>query len=198
MADETVKETELRLVEQAAQGDRDARRALFEAYRDVAYRVAYRLLRNDADALDVVQDGFIKAFDALASFQRDAAFKTWLLRIVSNRALDLMRSRKVRLAAPLMPGHDTVAAPGGAATGGSRPLERRETAERIEQALAGLPPAQQAVMGLYVGGELTYGQIADIVGVPVGTVMSRIYHARRQLQEMLPDLARYGAGRSES
>lgn len=198
MADETVRESEVRLVEQAAEGDRDARKALFEAYRDVAYRVAYRLLRNDADALDVVQDGFIKAFDALATFQRDAAFKTWFLRIVNNRALDLMRSRRVRLAAPLEPGHDTVAAPGGTATGGSRPLEQREMAERIEQAMASLPPAQQAVMGLYGGGELTYGQIADIVGVPVGTVMSRIYHARRQLQEMLPDLVRYGAGRSES
>src|SRR2546428_13549426 len=68
-------------------------KSCFSAYRGVAYRVAYRLLGNEADALDAVQDGFVKALTHLSSFQGRSAFKTWLLRVVSNAALDLGRQR---------------------------------------------------------------------------------------------------------
>src|SRR5580700_4576365 len=76
-----------------AAGDRRALEELFRRYRQPAYRVAYRLLGNEADALDAVQDGFVKALTHLSGFQGRSSFKTWLLRVVSNAALDLGRQR---------------------------------------------------------------------------------------------------------
>src|SRR6266404_7475335 len=81
------------LVALAARGDREALDELFRRYRSVAYRVAYRLLGNEADALDAVQEAFVKALLHLPGFQGRSSFKTWLLRVVSNAALDLGRQR---------------------------------------------------------------------------------------------------------
>jgi RNA polymerase sigma-70 factor (ECF subfamily) len=187
---------EIQLVERAAAAQRDARRELFERHREAAYRVALRVTGRHEDALDVVQDGFIKAFERLGEFQHGSSFRTWLLRIVTNRALDLLRARKVRLAvsldrdderSPAPPAGDRDAQPG-------RALEDRELAERLHRALESLPPEQRAVFALYATGDMTYGQIAEAVGVPIGTVMSRLYHARRRLHELLEDLAPSGAG----
>jgi len=180
------------LVPAAAAGDREARRELFERFRGPAYQVALRVTGRHEDALDVVQDSFIKAFDALAVFQRDASFKTWLLRIVSNRALDVLRARRVRLAASLDAGpddHATTPTPvdRGAPAPGDR-IENAELAERLASAVEALPPDQRAVFALYATGELTYGEIAETLGVPIGTVMSRLYHARLRLKERLKDL----------
>jgi RNA polymerase sigma-70 factor (ECF subfamily) len=183
---------ELQLVDGAAAGDREARRALFERYREIAYRVAVRITRRDEDALDVVQDSFIRAFERLSEFQREAGFRTWLLRIVSNRALDLLRSRRVRLAVrldgeddergPELPSEDPADQP-------MHGLERLELAQRLRRAIDRLPMDQRAAFALYATGEMTYGQIAEALGIPIGTVMSRLFHARRRLHEMLPDLA---------
>jgi RNA polymerase sigma-70 factor (ECF subfamily) len=200
MAGSPVDPLEVQLVQRAAEGDRDARCELFERHRESAFRVALRITGSRHDALDVVQDSFIRAFDRLADFQRDAAFGTWLLRIVTNRALDHLRRQKVRLAVSLD------ADDRGTAVAISRPdderpgeaLERREQAERLLQAIDKLPPEQRAVFALYASGDVTYGQIAEIVGVPIGTVMSRLHHARRRLQEMLADLAPRQTQRSET
>src|SRR5438552_18433738 len=81
------------LLTRHAAGERTALEGLFRRYRQPAYRVAYRLLGNEADALDAVQEGFVKALTHLAGFQRRSSFKTWLLRVVSNAALDLGRQR---------------------------------------------------------------------------------------------------------
>src|SRR3954447_4390419 len=89
------------LVVHAARGDRDALNELFRRYRLVAYRVAYRLLGNEADALDAVQEAFVKALTHLHGFQGRSSFKTWLLRVVSNAALDLGRQRGRREALTL-------------------------------------------------------------------------------------------------
>src|SRR5215471_10211546 len=82
-------------------GERQALEELFRRYRQPAYRVAYRLLGNEADALDAVQEGFVKALTHLQGFQGRSSFKTWLLRVVSNAALDLGRQRGRREAVPL-------------------------------------------------------------------------------------------------
>ncbi len=201
MPQTNVHTSELRLVEKAADGDRDAKRDLFERYRDVAYRVAFRVTGRHEDAMDVVQDGFIKAFESLGGFQRTSSFKTWLLRIVNNKALDLLRSRKVRLAAPLDAGDDSPQAEYVGPARGDKPgdaMTRRELGERLHQAIESLPPEQRTVFALYAAGEMTYGEIAEVVGVPLGTVMSRIYHARRKLHEMLPDLAPRETERSKA
>src|SRR3954454_2043108 len=81
------------LLRRFAEGRREALEELFRRYRTAAYRVASRLLGNEADALDAVQDGFVKALTHLGGFQRRSSFKTWLLRVVSNAALDLGRQR---------------------------------------------------------------------------------------------------------
>src|SRR5947209_19553693 len=92
------------LLNRSAAGDRTALDELFRRYRLPAYRVAYRLLGHEADALDAVQEGFVKALTRLGSFQGRSTFKTWLMRVVSNAALDLGRQRGRRellsLAAP--------------------------------------------------------------------------------------------------
>lgn len=182
---------ELRLVDQAAGGDRDAQRRLFDLHRDAAFRVALRITGRREDALDVVQDGFIRAFERLGEFQRGAQFRTWLLRIVSNRALDILRARKVRLAIPL-DGEDDDARvqleDRRAEVAPEADLERAELASRLRRAVESLPADQRAVFALYATGDLTYGQIAEVLGIPIGTVMSRLYHARRRLHEQLSDL----------
>lgn len=179
------------LIAAAGRGDREAQRALFERYRDAAFAAAARITGRREDALDVVQDAFIKAFDSLRRFQGEAGFKTWLLRIVSNRALDLLRSRRVRLAAPL-DGEPDRAAPAPPARDDGGPggdLERHELAARLTQAVEALPPDQRAVFALFATGEMSYGEIADVLGIPIGTVMSRLFHARLKLKERLADLA---------
>lgn len=188
--------SELRLVDQAAGGDRDAQRRLFELHRDAAFHVALRITGRREDALDVVQDGFIRAFERLNEFQRGAQFRTWLLRIVSNRALDILRARKVRLAIPLDGEDDEGRVQLEDRRGEVAPaadLERAELAERLRQAIESLPADQRAVFALYATGDLTYGQIAEVLGIPIGTVMSRLYHARRRLHEQLSDLAPHAA-----
>src|SRR5262245_61596214 len=89
------------LLARFAAGEREVLDELFRRYRSVAYRVAYRLLGQEADALDAVQDGFIKALTHLHSFQNRSSFKTWFLRVVSNAALDLGRQRGRREALSL-------------------------------------------------------------------------------------------------
>jgi RNA polymerase sigma-70 factor (ECF subfamily) len=74
-------------------------------------------------------------------------------------------------------------------------LEQQELGERIRQAVELLPPEQRAVFSLYAAGDMTYGQIADVLEVPIGTVMSRLFHARRRLRELLPDLEPRVTGR---
>src|SRR5882724_13645274 len=81
------------LLKKAVAGERDSLDELFRRYRLVAYRVAHRLLGNEADALDAVQEAFVKALIHLPSFQGRSSFKTWMLRVVSNAALDLGRQR---------------------------------------------------------------------------------------------------------
>lgn len=182
------------LIERAVHGDREARRELFERFREAAYVAALRITGRHEDALDVVQDAFIKAFDGLAGFERDASFKTWLLRIATNRALDLLRARKVRLAVSLdrKDEDDQTPDPESRGADDDRPgigLERGETAARVRKAIDALPLEQRTVFALFAEGELSYAEIAEIVGIPIGTVMSRLFHARRKLAEALADLA---------
>src|SRR6184192_4440542 len=91
--------SDVQLLDRFAAGDRGALDELFRRYRQPAYRVAYRLLGNEADALDAVQEGFVKVLTNLALFEGRSSFKTWLLRVVSNAALDLGRQRGRRAAA---------------------------------------------------------------------------------------------------
>lgn len=172
-----------------AAGHREALDELFRRYRQPAYRVAYRLLGHEADALDAVQEGFIKALTHLNGFQGRSSFKTWLLRVVSNAALDLGRQRGRRdalsldapRAADLSDARLLTADESG--TG----LERADLRRRLNEALDRLSEVQRQTFVLYADGELSYREIAESMEVSIGTVMSRLFYARQKLRSYLSD-----------
>jgi RNA polymerase sigma-70 factor (ECF subfamily) len=176
--------TDDELLARLAGGDRKSLDELFKRYRLVAYRVAHRLLGNEADALDAVQDGFIKVLTHLSGFQRRSTFKTWLLRVVSNAALDLGRQRGRREILSLdaaRPGEredvDPVTVENLAAG-----LERADLRLALNQALALLPEAQRHTFVLHADAELSYREVAEVLGISIGTVMSRLFYARQKLR----------------
>jgi RNA polymerase sigma-70 factor, ECF subfamily len=179
--------TDAELIDRFARGDRGGLDELFRRYRVVAYRVAYRLLGNEADALDAVQDGFVNALTHLDRFRGHSSFKTWLLRVVSNAALDLGRARRRRDArtAPAAPAEEHgLADPGRPA---DAELDRADLRRQLDRALAVLPEAQRQTFVLHADGGLTYREVADSLGISIGTVMSRVFYARQRLKALLSD-----------
>src|SRR5262249_406712 len=167
----------------------EALEELFGRYRGMAYRVAYRLLGHEADALDAVQEGFVKALTHLNSFQGRSSFKTWLLRVVSNASLDLGRQRGRRemlsLVAP-QPNDQESAQPLVYEDPAHR-LERADLRQLLNRALATLPEPQRQTFVLHADAELSYREIADALGISIGTVMSRLYYARQKLRAFLAE-----------
>jgi RNA polymerase sigma-70 factor (ECF subfamily) len=172
------------LVAQARAGDSVAREDLFRRHFGVAYRVAYRLLSHEQDAEEAVQDGFLKAVLHLHDFDGRSGFRTWLLRIVTNAALDLGRKRRRRPVLRLDDGlsngfegaHEDDPASG---------LYRQDLRRTLEAALDRLSETTRITFVLSAEAGLSYQEIADYQGVPLGTVMSRIYYARQKLQSYL-------------
>lgn len=181
---------ESQLIGRARGGDREAFRLLHEAHREAAYRVAWRLLGNREDALDVVQDAFVRAYENLSSFAGQSSFRSWLLRIVNNRAIDWRRARRLRKGVSLSTA-DEEQGPGGnrrvpaVDDPPDRSLQQQELEEALRRAMDRLPEESRSVLALYAGGQMSYREIADSLGIPIGTVMSRLYHARRRLREAL-------------
>ena len=174
------------LVRRIGRGDSAALDELLRRHRSVAYRVAYRLLGNEADALDAVQDGFVKAIRHVDRFAQRSSFKTWLLRIVSNAALDLGRVRNRRDARYVPDGHeafpelsDDRLAPA------DHGMERADLRLSLEKALADLPEPQRQTFVLHAAGGLSYQEVADALGIAIGTVMSRLFYARQRLKSYL-------------
>jgi RNA polymerase sigma-70 factor (ECF subfamily) len=168
-------------------GSGEALEELFERYRGVAYRVAFRLLGNEADALDAVQDGFIKALMHLRHFQGRSTFKTWLLRVVSNASLDLGRQRQRREAGHGLADRDRLES----LTQEENPAGRLEQADfkrLLQQALSRLPESQRRTFVLHAEAELSYREVADVLGISIGTVMSRLFYARQKLRAYLEPL----------
>jgi RNA polymerase sigma-70 factor (ECF subfamily) len=177
------------LLDRYASGERAALEELCRRYRQPAYRVAYRLLGNEADALDAVQEGFVKALTHLSGFQGRSSFKTWLLRVVSNAALDLGRQRGRR---------ETVSLDTNPNGEGSHPallsldetglgLERADLRFLLEQALGLLSSVQKQTFVLYAEAGLSYREVAEVMGTSIGTVMSRLYYARQKLRAFLDE-----------
>ena len=173
------------LLSRFASGDRAALEALFQRYRLPAYRVAHRLLGNEADALDAVQDGFIKALSHLSGFMGRSSFKTWLLRVVSNASLDLGRVRGRRETLSLesagSEAEERLMAPSEAGQG----LERADLRALLSQALSTLSPPQRQAFVLFAEAEMSYREVAEAMGTSIGTVMSRIFYARQKLRAYL-------------
>jgi RNA polymerase sigma-70 factor (ECF subfamily) len=172
------------LVQLARGGDRPACEELFRRHRDPAYRVAFRMLGHHEDALDAVQEGFIKAIAHLGKFDGRSGFRTWLLRIVHNAAIDSGRKRKRRPSLgisdeenrPIDPACDDDPARG---------LNRQDLRRILDRALNRLSPKTRTTFILFAEENLSYKEIAEIQDVPIGTVMSRLSYARHKLQSYL-------------
>lgn len=180
--------TDAALLERVATGDRAALDDLFRRYRAVAYRVAYRLLGREADALDAVQEAFVKALTNLDRFRGHSSFKTWLLRIVSNAALDIGRQRKRDARVPQAPRDDPPDRFGPAdLPPPDSELDRADLRGKINTALGRLPDTQRQTFVLHVDGGLSYREVAESLGISIGTVMSRLFYARQKLKTLLAD-----------
>jgi RNA polymerase sigma-70 factor (ECF subfamily) len=174
------------LLARFAAGDRTALDDLFGRHRAVAYRVAYRLLGNEADALDAVQEGFVKVLTHLAGFQGRSSFRTWLLRVVSNAALDLGRARGRREAGRT--DFDETDGPDPGLLVWDDPalgVEQADLRGLLDAALQKLPAAQRQTFVLHVDAGLSYREVAEVLGISIGTVMSRLYYARQKLRTAL-------------
>jgi RNA polymerase sigma-70 factor (ECF subfamily) len=185
------------LVEAARAGDRDAFRTLFDRYHRRAYSLAYGVVHNADDALDVVQDAFIKAHRHLDKFEGGSTFYTWLYRIVMNLAIDHIRKHK-RTRAVDFTDHavregetqssDDSLIPRILGGNPGRALLDKEIRGRIEVALAELSENHRAVLVMRELDGLSYEEMAQVMGCSKGTIMSRLFHARRNMQKRLLDL----------
>jgi RNA polymerase sigma-70 factor (ECF subfamily) len=175
------------------EGHREALEELFRRYRLVAYRVAYRLLGNEADALDAVQEAFVKALTHLPGFQGRSSFKTWLLRVVSNASLDFgrQRGRRETLRIDLLGPQQREDLEPRVAAEPARELERADLRRLLQAALAELPAAQRQTFVLHAEAELSYREVADVLDISIGTVMSRLYYARQKLRALLETRSKF-------
>jgi RNA polymerase sigma-70 factor (ECF subfamily) len=170
-----------------AGGDMNCLEELLRRYRSVAYRVAYRLLSHEADALDAVQEGFLKVLTNLQRFRGESTFKSWLLRVVSNAALDIGRQRQLtesRFSSPLSLTEQDWIDPSPAP---ESDLDRSDLRQQLDHAVSSLPEHQRLVFVLHADGGLSYREIADMLGISIGTVMSRLFYARQRLKTLLAD-----------
>jgi RNA polymerase sigma-70 factor (ECF subfamily) len=179
-------ERDAELVERLKQGDGRALDELFRRHRDAAHIVAYRLLGNEEDALDVVQESFIHAMRGIQAFRGQSTFRTWFYRIVTHAALDYRRWRTIRATGSL----DAEGAVDPEATGPSHRSPAEEAAandlrEAIDKALANVSEKNRAALILFALEGMSYKEVADVLGISVGTVMSRIFNARQRLRELL-------------
>lgn len=178
----------------AQQGDMEAFAELFEELRPVVYAVATRLVGPD-EAGDVVMNAFLKAWHALPAFRRGASLKTWLFRIVSNCALDCLRARARRREEPL--NHEIGDEGGGGLLTAVETIDspdsftdRSDIVGIVRKAMQELSNEHRVALELrYVDG-LSYAEIAAATGVSIGTVMSRLFYAKRRLRSVVEKLAK--------
>jgi len=178
------------LLRAAQQGDVEAFGVLVTKYRTRIHAVIFSIIRNEEEAWDLSQDAFLRAWKSLGSFRGGSSFYTWIYRIATNAALDWLRRRKN---APTVPYEETVATAAdpvadAAETAPARRLEAAEIRNRIDAALRDLTPEHRAVIVLKEIEGMQYHEIAEAVGCSIGTVMSRLFYARRRLQAMLKDV----------
>ena len=175
---------ETELVVQARAGVESARAELVRRYREPAYLLGLQLLGNREDALDVAQDAMLRFLTSLDRFQEERPVRPYVLRIVRNRVADLWRRRRVRRAESLdageLPRQIADERPGPEAS-----ARRAELRRRIWRALAELPPAKREILVLRDYHDLAYAELAKVLGIPIGTVMSRLHAARKALRAIL-------------
>ncbi|MCD6303746.1 MAG: sigma-70 family RNA polymerase sigma factor [Planctomycetes bacterium] len=172
------------LVRRIRRGDEVAFCGLVDRHGRRLYTLAYALLGNSADAEDVVQETFIGALAGLGGFRGQASLKTWLTRILVNRVSKLRRYRKVRRAMAI---EDMDDMPGGGGSAGAAQADRADIRMDVAAVLRRLPAHQRTVIILREMQQMSYEEISTVLGVPRGTVESRLFRARRRLKSLLKD-----------
>jgi RNA polymerase sigma-70 factor (ECF subfamily) len=179
------------LVERSRNGELAAFEPLVEKYRERVWRLAYNYLRDREEAWDVAQEAFVRAWQALPSFRGQSAFYTWLFRIVVNVATDRARQRAARgraFGTEAVPEEEWERVMIDQEAGPETVAARGEQRERIRRALDALPEHHRAIIMLSDLEGLSYREIAEVLQIPMGTVMSRLHNARKRLREVLRPL----------
>ena len=182
------------LVAAARDGDTEAYEELVYRHRDKIYARAFSMVRNEAQALDLSQEAWIKAWQRLHQFHGDASFATWITRITINLCLDFLRKAKRQRT-------ESVEALEESSGGVERllpvvnlnptaRLERVELRAKIDQAMETLSEGHRTVLILHEFEELPYKEIAERVGCSIGTVMSRLFYARKRMAVAMKELLR--------
>ncbi|MDQ3081031.1 MAG: RNA polymerase sigma factor [Gemmatimonadota bacterium] len=167
------------LAKAARAGDQNAFAGLVRLHQRRAYLVARSIVTVHEDAEDAVQEGFVKAFQAIVRFDTSQGFGPWLNRIVANAALDIARRRKVRTTEELT---DALKSPF------RNPAEDAELKERLAAALAELPERARAVIVMHDVEGFTHAEIGQVLGIPGGTARSDLHHARLKLRGLLKNM----------
>jgi RNA polymerase sigma-70 factor, ECF subfamily len=175
-------DTDAGLIERTRRGELTAFEELVERHRDVVFRSAARIVGAE-DAEDVTQDVFLRAFHRLEQYRGAAAFRTWLLQITQNAALNaLARARRrpteADIEPPDVPDQDPVRQP-------AKELERRERQQRLERKLQLLRPEYRSLLVLRDLEGFSYDEIAEVLEMPLGSVKGRLHRARGELIELL-------------
>jgi RNA polymerase sigma-70 factor, ECF subfamily len=190
------REEDARLVARAKDGDAPAFRRLVERNQSRLFAVAFGMLRDRDDAMDAVQDAFIRAHKKLSEFEGSAAFSTWLYRICVNLCIDKKRSDARRRSVDLDDvsakelGEDNIyagvdIAPKLTAANPLKAAQDKQLGKEIGAALAALSDDHRAILLLREVDGLAYEEISQVLEIPKGTVMSRLFHARRNMQRLL-------------
>lgn len=177
------------LIRSVRAGDEEAFRALMERYKRRAFAVAVGIVGDPDDAMDVVQEAFVKVYYKIPEFQFGSNFYTWFYRLLVNQAIDRWRkssrSQGVSLDEARLMEEDS---PPDTAVHPRTPEElagNKELAEALRRAVAALPEYHRAVIVLREVDGLSYEEIARVLGCSIGTVMSRLHYARAKLKEVL-------------
>lgn len=181
------------LVASALRGELTAFDELVRRYQRQATAVAYRLLSNRDDAMEVVQDAFLASYEKLGTLTRQGRFKSWLLRIVSNLALNRRRGRAIRRMAPLDAPAETDRAggrpdrPDPHSTTGEQQTSAGELRELMDETIDRMPPTQARALLLFVRAGMSQKQVAEILDCSVEAVKWHVFAARKKLKEALKD-----------
>ncbi len=182
--------SDLELVERCQADDTAAFQVLVERYQQRASRLAYRYVRNQEDARDITQEAFIRAFRSIKDFRTESQFYTWLYRILVNLSLDHLRRNKMETSEyqdDLMLRSQTVAEAQHKRSNPREELWKKQRQVAIVEAIESLPDDQKTTVILREIDGLSYEEIAQVTRVPIGTVMSRLFYARRKLQDKLKE-----------
>jgi RNA polymerase sigma-70 factor (ECF subfamily) len=185
-------EEESAIVAAALSGNQKAYARLVETHRVAVFHIVNRIVRNDEAARDLVQETFMKAFTSLGSYRSEFRFSTWLYKIAANSSIDYLRKKRIHalsLDAPMetSDGQMEIEVP-DETHNPEMQLVRKQQRFSIDEAINSLPPKYREVIELRHKDDKPYEEIADLLGIPVGTVKARIFRARELLKQKLKNL----------